>query len=209
MKIVKQFLGVIISILLFSCNNNSNLKPPNNNKTQQSFEFPAPKGWTTEKIEFPISFAPQIPYSGYESLCFSPEWEYVKSDQHWAYAFVWWLNDNPDINAESLQQNMSLYYTGLLHSNIEKRNIPQADLITPTATITKIATAPGDKETYSGSIQMLDYLDLLHPAILLNCLIHKKDCSNHVALLFQISPKPFNHSVWSQLNELNKSFSCR
>ncbi len=45
-----------------SCDKSSSEKKPAKQPAQ--YKFDAPKGWATEKIPFPIEFAPQIPYKG-------------------------------------------------------------------------------------------------------------------------------------------------
>jgi hypothetical protein len=77
------------------------------------------------------------------------------------------------------------------------------------STIEKTETAQGDIETYSGTISMVDYLDLTYPAITLRCNVHRKKCGTHTALIFEISPKPYDHKVWQQLNKLNEDFECK
>lgn len=200
---------LVLVTCMASCHGNSKTNLKSDQKTKEAYTFAIPKGWTKEHIPFPIEFAPQIPYQGSEELRFAPGWENVSSEEHWTYAFLWWLSGKPVIDAATLQEYMSQYYTGLLSRNIQKRSIPAADVITPKATITKTTTVPGDVATYTGTIIMLDYLNLIHPVITLNCQIHQKDCNGHPALVFQISPQPLNHSIWQQLNNLNNTFSCK
>ena len=199
-------LLAVIATVFTCCNNNK--KEKNSNTAKPEYIFNVPRNWTVEHIPFPIEFAPQIPFSGFEELRFPPGWEYTTSDQHWSYSFLWWLDNKPTIDATILQQYMGEYCAGLLGRNIKKRNIPEALVKPPIVIINKIETSPGDEATYDGIITMLDYLDITHKTINLNCVIHKKNC-NYTALLFQISPKPATDTIWKQLNALNEGFRCK
>jgi hypothetical protein len=54
---------------------------------------------------------------------------------------------------------------------------------------------------------MLDY----HAQVPINldCMIHVKDgkTTNHTAIYFEISPKPFSNPVWQKLNKIGNSFN--
>jgi hypothetical protein len=200
----------ILLFLLFiasciSCNNNSGKKPV---KQAAEYKFEVPKGWATEKIPFPIVFAPQIPYKGFEVLRFTPGWEFTTSEEHWSYSFLWWLDGDIKLDTAVLKEHLSNYYFGLLSQNTRQRHIPANKVIHPTTTITRAKTENGDAETYTGTITMLDYLDLSFPVLTLKCVIHKKVCKTHTGILFEISPQPFGHKVWQQLNHLETSFQC-
>jgi len=206
MNYIKYLLPFILSAIIISCNSNSHDKATP--KESPGYTFPTPKGWQTERIAFPIEFAPKINYTGFEDLRFTPGWEFTTSEEHWCYAFLWWLNGNPKINDKALEENLKIYYTGLVEGNIRKRNIPAAKVI-PAATIIKqIETSQNDVETYKGSITITDYLDIVLNPITLNCLVHKKNCGDNTVLIFEISPKAFDHEVWRSLNKLQEDFKC-
>ena len=199
-------LSLLTTVLAVSCKNEPTKKEPV--KIEAAYTFPIPKDWTSERISFPISFAPQIPFKGVEDLRFTPGWENVISEEHWSYAFVWWVDGKVALDTSVLNKYLGQYYAGLLGSNVAKRNLRPNELTATVANISTTKTEDGDLETYSGTIKMNDYLDFLHPVITLNCLVHKKDCNTHTAILIQISPQPMEHKVWKQLVQLEDSFTC-
>lgn len=168
-----------------------------------------PKGWESEHFALPPDFAPQINFNGIEEIRFAPGWGDVKSEEHWSYSFLWWLEGAPKIDAAILQTNLKAYYAGLVGRNITSRNIPANKIIPTTASVKKIKTTSNDLETFAGTISMLDYHS--QEPIILNCLIHVKDikASDHSAIYFEISPKPFTHIVWKKMDEIGRSFAIK
>ncbi|MEJ7586400.1 MAG: hypothetical protein WKI04_02440 [Ferruginibacter sp.] len=206
-------LHLILFMHLASCNNNNDgaaSKPAAEPKPAAvaSYYLPVPPGWTTERISFPIEFAPGINYKGTEDLRFAKGWDNVNSEEHWCYAFAWWLDGKPQINEIILQKNLTEYYSGLVGLNVMEKKIPANKVVPTVATITLVPSMKGDNTTYTGRISMLDYHS--ENAIILNCMIHVKDCDTkeHTGILVEISPRPFDHAVWKQLNALNTNFSC-
>ena len=200
---LRNSLLALVTLITISCNSNN--KTP---KKVSDHNFPIPKGWQSESIKFPIDFAPQIPYTGIEELRFAPGWEFTSNEEHWCYSFLWWLSGNPKIDQDILKENLTGYYNGLVARNIRKRAIPASKVIPVVAALKKIEPATGDIETYSGTITITDYLDIMFNPVTLYCFVHKINCSGHTALIFEISPKPFEHQIWHQLNKLIADFKC-
>jgi hypothetical protein len=166
------------------------------------------KGWSVEHFSLPPDFAPAMTYRGIEDIRFAPGWGDSTKADYWSYAYLWWLEGTPVINAESLQKNLQLYYTGLVERNIISRKIPENKLVSTTATVKKIKTAIGDLQTFNGSVQMLDYMT--QRPMVLNTIIHVKDCDtmNHKAILIKVSPRQYTHAIWKEFDKVEKSYSC-
>lgn len=173
------------------------------------YSLAMPAGWDIERFQIPIIFALQIPYSGIEDIRFMPGWANVKSDEYWTYAFLWYLNDQPEMNAQIIEDNLEFYYTGLIESNTEGRKIPADKMFPVRASIKKVNTGKGDLKTFGGTVYMLDYM--LQLPITLNAIIHiKPSCSkeNKTFVFYEISPKPLTDPVWQSLNQLWTTFDC-
>lgn len=197
---------IACSIILICCQSSNSRKKLT--KQAADYKFDVPKGWGIEKIHFPIEFAPQIPYKGFEDLRFTPGWEHTTSEEHLSYTFLWWLEGAIKVDTAVLKEHLDNYYFGLLLRNVRERHIPANKVIRPTATITKVETEADDTETYTGTITVLDYLNMAYPALILNCIIHLKGCNKYTAIIFEISP-PLGHKIWQQLNQLEEGFVCK
>lgn len=167
-----------------------------------------PDGWGVERFLIPIEFAPSIPYKGVEDLRFAPGWSDSKSSGYWTYAFLWYLDGPPEASSKIIEENLAAYYTGLIDRNIERRKIPAEKIVPVKTSIKKINTHPGDSETYSGTIKMLDYME--QQPITLNCIVHLKSCAgqNKTFMFYEISPKAFTDNVWISLDQLWTLFDC-
>jgi len=170
--------------------------------------LPGPNGWTSEVIPFPIEFAPSINYSGVEDLRFTAGWGDVKSEDYWSYAFLWWLEGSPEMNENVISNNLKAYYTGLVGRNIKPRNIPENKLVPIQITVKAIPVAGNDLQSFEGSVYMLDYMS--QKPITLNFHVHIKKCAEakRTVVFHEISPKPFDHAVWTRLDEIWSGFKC-
>ena len=175
---------------------------------KKDYTLAVPNGWTTEQFSFPIEFAPKIPYRGQEDLRFAPGWADPASEEHWSYAFLWWLERSPMVDANTLEEHLKAYYTGLVGRNITQRRIPSNKVIPVTTRFKKAKTADNDIATYSGTIRMLDYH--AQRPITLNCQVHVRSCKKQrrTAVFFEVSPKPEKHPVWKTFGEVWNNFSC-
>ena len=175
-------------------------------KWEAPYNLAIPKDWNIERFLIPISFAPQITYVGVEDIRFTPGWAKITSEEYWTYAFLWYLDGKVAMSSQIITRNLTAYYTGLYKANTEGTSTEKA--VPAKVSISKAPTDIGDLETYTGTIDMMDYLQ--RKPILLNCIIHVRSCNkdNKTILFYELSPKSFSHSNWINLNRLWASFDC-
>src|SRR5882757_1118456 len=75
--------------------------------------FPAPDGWRTERIEFPIPFAKDLDYKGSEDLRFAPGMFKPEAPDYFSYAIVMWIDGALSFEPASLEKDLLKYYKGL------------------------------------------------------------------------------------------------
>jgi hypothetical protein len=172
------------------------------------YQLPIPSGWSTESFSLPPDFARQMKVLGVEDLRFFPGWGDPLSEEHWSYAYLWWLEGIPEIGASWLEDNLRILYTGLINRNIQRRKIPLEKIFPVSVQMKIVKTISGDWQTFEGTVHMLNYIN--QTPMILNVIVHKKNCTdkNHAFLFFEVSPKPFEHPNWEKLNKLNTDFSC-
>jgi hypothetical protein len=201
---------IIAAFMLISFSLQAQTPTEFNHETYQpTYTLPAPEGWGIERFAIPIEFAPSIPYKGVEDVRFAPGWGNSKAEDYWSYAFLWYLNGKVEITQEITEKNLNAYYSGLVGRNIEPRKIPQEKLVPVKVSIKKTKTDKGDIQTFSGTVDMLDYME--QKPIILNCLVHVKACpgkDNNTFVFTQISPKPMTDKIWKDLQKLWTGFDC-
>ncbi|HEV3325324.1 MAG TPA: hypothetical protein VG052_06945 [Puia sp.] len=174
------------------------------------YKWPEPTGWRSEASYIPGPNSPHFPLKGIEDIRFPPGWGVAGSEEYWSVAYLFWLDGGQKIDADILQGALKTYYDELIAGALIRRRLSIAPgTIKPVqVTIKKIAAEPDDRETYTGTIAMFDYLG--QKPMTLNYLVHVKTCSaqGHIPMFLEISPKPFEHLLWSKLKEPKQKFSC-
>jgi hypothetical protein len=159
-----------------------------------------PEGWTTEQFPIPIGFAPEIPYVGIEDIRFAPGWANPSSDEYWTYVFLWYIDGHHDVDEDIIERHLKSYYTGLIKVNSDNKQNKKMSSVKTLFTQQKASKI--DLKTFSGTIEMDDYMN--GKANRFHCLVHVKIYLdvNKTALLFELSPKPFNDIQWKKLNDI-------
>ena len=143
---------------------------------------------------------------GIEEMRFPPGWGVAGSDEYFSVSFLLWLDSGQTIDESVLEEMFRRYFDGLISNNTAK-NV--RDKIVPTKVlIKKIKPEPDDLVTYAGTIDILDYMAL--KPLRQNVLVHIKACADpsHVPVFFEISPKPYDDTLWTKLKSLKQQFSC-
>jgi hypothetical protein len=192
------FLAPFISITQTEISDHDSLN------SEPSYSLNIPDGWGTERFQFPISFAPQIPYIGIEELRFKPGWGKSESDDYWTYAFLWCLDGFEKTNSTIIEKNLNIYYSGLV--KVMKSDSSVFNSVK--SVIKKVKTQKGDSKTFQGLIYSFDYM--ANKPITLYCKVHLKMCEgkNKTYLFYEISPKPFNELIWQGIDALWTDFKC-
>lgn len=174
------------------------------------YVYPAPRGWENETILFPIDFAPELPYKGFEELRFAPGWGDPKSGEKWAYTLLWWLDGSYSFDEKTLKHDLENYFTGLTKQRAVAGQLDQT-LFTPAiAQVQKVKTVPGNKETYIVSADIFDAQVTQKPGKLF-FKIHIKDCAEkgRTIVLLEVSASPYTQPVWQQLDKISSDFKCK
>ena len=175
---------------------------------QAPYVLPLPEKWGVEKINFPISFAPKIPFKGNEEIRFTPGWGNENSDEYWSYTFVWFIEGVPTINADILKDDFTQYFDGLYKTNDKKKTVA-ADASFTKPKFEKVKTATNEQETYEGKISTINFLNGKPLELLAVIHVRNYPGSNHSVLLIEFSPKAYDQPVWQSLNGIVDGFQYK
>ncbi|MEM6515525.1 MAG: hypothetical protein AAF688_05035 [Bacteroidota bacterium] len=158
----------------------------------------ANENWTKEKLKMPLSFAPEINYAGFEDIRFSKDWANENSPYFWTYTFAWHIKGIKTQTVESLENNLKLYFDGLmLPPNNQSNLIPEA---------TVIFLAVNDSIFENKFIGRIKTYDRFHTkkTISINCEVEAHYChsQNRSTIVFRLSLENTNHNVWKKLKEV-------
>jgi len=152
--------------------------------------------WGKEFFHFPLHFAEEIPYQGVEEVVFPKNWIKPDSSDFWSYVFVWALEDKETVTAKELEDNLTLYFDGLIGG------LSRVD----TAKLTKASVQfqrnedPTDSVLFTGKLNIFDGFATQEP-LTLNARIYSDYCEekDQLILLFRFSPQAYDHPVWDLL----------
>jgi hypothetical protein len=174
----------------------------------RSFFLPTPDGWRTETIPFPLGFAPELKYDGVEELRFAPGMFTADGEDFWTYAFVWWISNHSSLNPDSLAMDLESYFAGLTRAVAPERGFDATGAIHEV----HLAKTEGDVDSkidYMGTASIFDPF-VTGEVILLYIRVKQISCpgEGRLAVIFELSPQPYTHSVWAILKGIREGFRC-
>ncbi len=179
-------------------------------EAQDSLILKAPSDWRIEQISFPLAFAPDLPYHGFEDIRFMPGWHEKDSPEFWSYTFVWFIEDALDLNENKLKSIIELYFDGL-NQVVRNMNKDSSDQISATEAHFKASLKEGGPaEYYSGKLTVYDAFFTKSP-IQLFAQVRYFACPKQERNLvwFMFSPKAFTDPVWESLESVELAIPCK
>jgi hypothetical protein len=165
----------------------------------------APDNWKSEIIPFPLGFAREIDFVGYEDIRFAPRWSDRSSPEFWAYTFVWYVDKGPAMTESKLTEIYNQYYDGLMgvNNSIKSSNKNAVKLNKTISKFIKVA------DGFKGTIVVYDRF-FSKDYISLNVNVKETFCPkmNKQIILNDISTKDFEHEVWKLFDDVNVSVKC-
>jgi Two component regulator propeller len=155
----------------------------------------APDDWGAEQIPFPLSFAPSIPFNGYEDIRFAPGWSKPESPEFWTYKMVWQIDEDPHLTEERLADLIETYFDGL------SRAVAQGGERDPDTLQKPVAVFIQDGIGFRGRLRIYDAFKT-KDWICLNARVRGSKRRDQHLVAIEMSPQPFDHEVWSNLEKV-------
>jgi hypothetical protein len=168
-------------------------------QTQAPHLIQADSSWGKEVFYFPLSFAPELAYKGFEEALFPKGWANKDSASFWSYVFAWRIKTHRPLAGADLEQNLKDYFDGLMSANTGQPK----DKLPRTVSICFKTVSKGNRSDFNGKIQIFDGFTL-KDTLMLYVAVEQYFCVAQATsiLLFRFSPKSPEHAIWKKLNEL-------
>jgi len=191
-------IGSILFVLLFLFNTVISFSQ------ESETVLSSPDNWQSEIIPFPLGFAQEIDFEGFEDLRFAPGWNDPNSQEFWTYMFVWYVEMGPPMTEKKLTEYFKQYYDGLMGVNESKRDSTNANQLTETLCLF-VKTDKG----FSGKMRTFDRF-FTKDYITLNIKVKESFCpeTNKQIIRFDISPKDFDNEAWGIFDDVNLTVKC-
>ncbi|CAM1345619.1 hypothetical protein [Tenacibaculum amylolyticum] len=159
-----------------------------------------PEAWRLEKIVFPLDFAKDIPWKGYEELRFSPGMFNAKSPEYFTYYFGMQIVNRSEMTTQELTKELEKYYRGLCKA-VNSKNRFTIDYDKIVAKVTKVT-----KHNFKATIVFYDSFTNGKKVLLEMMLATKEMKNKHLFLLATVIPKA-NSKNLKALHEKNLEYN--
>jgi len=157
-----------------------------------------PKDWLYEKIEFPLSFAPNILYKGFEELRFAPGMFNKSESMYFTYIFAVSINDKISFTEIEIRDFLYKYYKGLCASVAKQKNF-SIDTSKIKVVLKKSVNRKNRHQIFRASVNFFDVFsdgDLVLLNMELEVIIDRKNKKTYILSL--VSPKSKQSKVWRE-----------
>ena len=166
---------------------------------------PTPADWRFERIDFPLSFAPDLKYKGFEELRFAPGMFKPESDTYFTYVFAMKITDDVALDPAALQSLLETYFRGLCRTVAKEKKF---DIDTSKITAQVRADQPDAPPAryFRGAVESFDPFVTGKPLTLnLEMIVIDTSRTDH-RIFAAISPKPVDSPIWKLLRTLKDQF---
>lgn len=167
------------------------------------------EGWRYERLAFPLTFAPDLKYQGFEELRFAPGMFNPQSDTYFTYIFALRLEGTHKIDSDFVRTFLLKYYRGLCKAVGADRD-PPLDLEKISVSIKKSEDRRTGADVFLAEVAMFDAFVTGKPLTLNVEIVSADDPNAKATCLFALaSPKPKTDKVWKLLYGLSPGFTCQ
>jgi hypothetical protein len=168
-------------------------------------QIAAPDNWRKESFDFPLRFAPNIPYEGKEHVRFTPQWAHFEDGDGFSYVFMWDLKTKA-FNADDLEDYMETYFSGLMINVGRQRKLADKEIKT-SAAANPLLAVPGWTQSWGIEVRTWNAFSKGEP-LLLRGEVTQRNCGPRMQVFFAMSMAPRDKPAWNALREARKATTC-
>jgi hypothetical protein len=166
----------------------------------------APATWREETFDFPLVFAPSIPYEGREIVRFSPEFTRFAGGRGFTYAVLWDVKRRA-IEPSELERGLAVYFDGLMENVTRGRRIQDPGTVS-SATLHPLRTPPGWGQALSGHVWTWNGFSKGEPLVL-NLEVATRACGDdRTQIFYAFSMAARTDPAWDELRSIRDKTTC-
>jgi len=173
---------------------------PVQDATEPQLLSDTPAGWKFERLDLPLSFAPDLDYEGFEELSFAPGMFDPESETYFSYVMALRLEGDVRLDRGAVDGFLEEYYRGLCGAVAEGRQL-DLDLDKVSAEVRRVG------DDYHASVEMFDAFVTGEPMTLeFELSVHPEP---QATVLFGLaSPMPKAGAAWKALGEIRETWKA-
>ena len=169
-------------------------------------EIAAPESWRKESFQFPLPFAPSIPYEGTEYVRFAPYWSEFAAERGFTYAVLWDVKRRPFAAAE-LERGLLVYFDGLMENVTRARKIEDPGTITAAA-LHPMAVPAGWTVANGGRVWTWNAFAKGEPLVL-HLEVTQRPCGeDRMQIFYAFSRAERTRAPWDELRAIRNATRC-
>ena len=164
----------------------------------------APEDWRFERIDFPLPFAPELKYDGFEELRFAPGMFNVESDTYFTYVFAMKISNTLPVSAAWFKTFLETYFRGLCRT-VAKGSEFDIDVTKISAAVREDHYEAQSSRHFRVTLDSFDPFVTGKPLKLyLEVLVVETSADDH-RIIAAVSPQRVDSPVWTQLRKIKLS----
>jgi hypothetical protein len=169
-------------------------------------QIAAPENWRAQKFDFPLQFAPSIPYEGTEHVRFGPTWTHFADEDGFTYILLWDLKRDP-LEPEELERALDVYFDGLMELATKTRKIDDPGTVSQVS-LHPMAAPEGWSVAQGGRIWTWNAFSKGEPLVV-NLEVTQRTCTaGRTEVFFAISKAPRERPPWKELRQIRGKTAC-
>ena len=169
-------------------------------------QIAAPEEWRKQAFQFPLPFAPSIPYEGSEHVRFAPHWSQFDAERGFSYVVLWDLKRRA-LQPQELERALNVYFDGLMEAVTKARKIEDPGTVSAVS-LHPMAAPAGWNEAYGGRVWTWNGFGKGEPLVL-HAEIAVRDCGEaRTHVFFAFSRAARTHAAWDELRAVRAATAC-
>ena len=166
----------------------------------------APESWRKETFQFPLQFAPSIPYEGTEHVRFSPHWTDFAADRGFTYVILWDIKRRA-LQPQELERGLMVYFDGLMEAVTKARKLEDPGTVSSVALHPTKAPA-GWSEGLGGRLWTWNGFSKGEPLVLHLEIAHRPCGEDRTQVFFAFSRAAREADSWAELRAIRAATAC-